>query len=142
MTSKTAARKPAITIARSEYDKLQVFASALEQRDPELAETLIGELDRARVVEDGRVAPDVVRIGSQFRYETSDGEVRTATLVYPGQADISSGRVSVLTPVGTALLGLKSGQAIDWTDRGGRRHTLRVLEVMVPQPQSLVASAG
>ncbi|MBS3647052.1 nucleoside diphosphate kinase regulator [Pseudaminobacter sp. 19-2017] len=137
MTNKAAGRKPAITIARSEHHKLQVFATKLEQRDPELADNLLGELDRARIVEDDHMAAGVVRIGSPVRYETNDGEIRMATLVYPGQADISSGRVSVLTPVGTALLGLQAGQAIDWADRSGRRHTLRILEVGAAEPQAL-----
>ena len=43
------------------------------------------------------------------------------TLVYPPEADIDAGRISVPTPIGTALLGLAEGQSIDWTARDGRR---------------------
>jgi len=125
MTASTAGRKPAITIARSEHRKLLAFATGLEQRDPELAESLFGELERARVVDDQRMAGDVIRMGSTVTYTAHDEE-RTVTLVYPLEADISLGRISILTPVGTALLGLSPGQSIGWTDRNGRGHRLRV----------------
>jgi regulator of nucleoside diphosphate kinase len=123
-----ARRKPAITIARSEHQRLLSFATALESRDPDLAETLLGELERARIVDDHRLAGSVVRMGSTVRYQAGD-ETRTVTLVYPAEADIALGRVSVLTPVGAALLGLSAGQSIDWTDRNGRRHDLTVVRV-------------
>ena len=60
-----------------------------------------------------------------------DAEPRTVRLVYPGEADIEKGFVSVLTPVGAALIGLTAGQAIDWTDRDGRTRRLHVIEVSV-----------
>lgn len=124
----TARRKPAIALARSEHRRLLTFATALENRDPQLAETLYGELERARIVEDQRLGGDVIRMGSTVQYETG-GEARTVTLVYPTEADIALGKISVLTPVGIALLGLTVGQSIDWTDRGGHRHELTVVRV-------------
>lgn len=134
-------RKPAITIARSDHRKLLAFATGLEARDPDLAESLFAELERARVVDDHRVAADIVRIGSAVTY-AADGEARTVTLVYPGEADISLGRISVLTPVGTALLGLSPGQSIGWTDRGGRGHRLTVEAVSQPDPAVGPAASG
>lgn len=129
MTAPVAAgRKPAITIARSEHRRLLAFATGLEARDPHLAENLFVELERARVVDDHRIADSVVRMGSSVRYE-ADGDARTVILVYPAEADISLGRISVLTPVGTALLGLSPGQSIGWIDRGGRRHQLTIVSV-------------
>ena len=56
-------------------------------------------------------------------------DARTITLVYPGDADISEGKVSVLTPIGTALLGLSEGQSMHWTARDGREHELTVTAV-------------
>jgi len=50
-------------------------------------------------------------------------------LVYPADADIDAGKVSILTPVGAGLIGLRAGQAIAWPDRDGRARTLRVLGV-------------
>ena len=54
------------------------------------------------------------------------------TLVYPVDADIAEGRISVMTPVGTALIGLRIGQSITWRDRANKRHMLTVLDVVQP----------
>ena len=67
-------------------------------------------------------------MGSTVEYE-ADGAARRVTLVYPGEADIAEGKVSVLTPIGTALIGLRKGQAIDWTAINGRTHRLTVVSV-------------
>jgi regulator of nucleoside diphosphate kinase len=56
------------------------------------------------------------------------------TLVYPGEADISQGRVSVLTPIGTALIGLGVGKSIAWETRTGELRQLTVMQVREPQP--------
>jgi regulator of nucleoside diphosphate kinase len=134
-----AGRKPAITVARSEHDRLLAFANTIAEQNPESSEELLLELERARVVNDDRVPDNVVRIGSSVKYEPDTGETRTVTLVYPGEADISLGKVSVLTPIGTALLGLSPGQAIAWTARDGRRHELHVLDV---EPPSALQNTG
>jgi regulator of nucleoside diphosphate kinase len=63
-----------------------------------------------------------------FRDETT-GKVQTVTLVYPGEADIAQGKVSVLTPIGTALIGLAAGQSITWETRTGGVRRLTVLKV-------------
>ncbi len=124
-------RKPAITISETDYQRLSGLAEALEERNPEMSETMMAELERARVVRDSALAPTVVRMGSTLTY-TADGEEKTVTLVYPGDADIQKGRIAITTPVGTALIGLKEGQSIDWTARNGRTHKLTVLEVRQP----------
>jgi regulator of nucleoside diphosphate kinase len=66
-----------------------------------------------------------------FRDDTT-GRVRQVTLAYPEQADISKGRVSVLTPIGTALLGLRTGLSIGWQTRSGENRRLTVLEILPP----------
>jgi regulator of nucleoside diphosphate kinase len=58
--------------------------------------------------------------------------VQTVTLVYPQEADISKGRISVLTPIGTALIGLPVGKSIDWTTRTGETKRLTVLKACAP----------
>jgi regulator of nucleoside diphosphate kinase len=58
--------------------------------------------------------------------------VQTVALVYPNEADISKGRISVLTPIGTALIGLPVGKSIDWTTRAGDTKRLTVLQVREP----------
>ena len=97
----------------------------------------MAELDRARVVEDARIAADVVRMGSTLRFTSDLGEDRSVTLVFPGEADIAEGKISILTPIGAALIGLSAGQSIDWTARDGRIHRLTVESVEDPiQPSA------
>jgi len=122
-------RKPAITTTRSDHERLSRLAESYMDRTPQVAEELLTELERARIVEDGRIAADVVRMGSTLRFTSDLGEDRRVTLVFPGEADIAEGKVSVLTPIGVALIGLSAGQSIDWTARDGRVHRLTVESV-------------
>jgi regulator of nucleoside diphosphate kinase len=71
-------------------------------------------------------------MGSKLRFTTDTGEDRTISLVYPGQADIAQGRISILTPIGAALIGLRVGQSIDWTARDERTHQLTVQSIEPP----------
>ncbi len=125
-------RKPAITLARTDSDRLWKLAESFSDRSPEVAETLFAELERARVVDDGRIPDGVVRMGSTVRFTSDLGEDRRVTLVFPGEADIAQGKVSVITPIGVALIGLSAGQSIDWTARDGRTHRLTVQAVDAP----------
>ena len=122
-------RKPEIRNATSEHARLTVLAGAVADRNPEASDGLLAELERARIVADGAVSDKTVRMGSAVTYETDAGETRTVTLVFPGEADIAQGKISILTPIGTALIGLSAGQAIGWVARDGRRHRLSVLAV-------------
>jgi regulator of nucleoside diphosphate kinase len=94
-----------------------------------LADELLDELERARIVEDNKLRADAVKMGSTLRFTTDAGEDRTITLVFPDEADIAEGRVSILTPIGIALIGLSSGQSIDWTSRDGKSRRLTVESV-------------
>jgi regulator of nucleoside diphosphate kinase len=96
---------------------------------------LQGELDRAVVVSSEAVPPDVVTMNSRVVYsDETSGVQRVVTIVFPGDADASDGKVSVLSPIGTALLGLSVGQAIDWDFPDGSRRRLRV-DGVVHQPE-------
>ncbi len=93
------------------------------------------ELDRAIVVSSEAVPRDVVTMNSHVRYvDEATGERRSVKIVYPDDADARHGKISVLAPVGAALLGLSLGQSIEWEFPGGRRR-VRVEEV-VYQPES------
>lgn len=122
-------RKPAITTTRSDHERLSRLAESYLSKNPQVADELLVELDRARIVADGRIADDVVRMGSTLRFTSDIGEDRQVTLVFPGEADIAEGKVSVMTPIGAALIGLSAGQSIDWTARDGRVHRLTVESV-------------
>ena len=84
------------------------------------------------VVPDHKLPADVVRMGSKVRYRTDDDDLKEVTLVYPALADISTRRISVLTPVGAALIGLRTGQSITWRVLNGSNHTLTVVLVVQP----------
>lgn len=125
-------RKPAITMTRSDRERLWRLAESYTERTPEVADVLMAEMERARVVEDTRIPADVVRMGSTLRFTSDLGEDRRVTLVFPGEADIAEGKISILTPIGAALIGLSAGQSIDWTARDGRVHRLTVETVEAP----------
>jgi regulator of nucleoside diphosphate kinase len=120
---------PSIIVTTTDQERLAALASAVIKRDPDVARELMGELDRATVVAADAAPTNVVCMGSKLVFRADDGTVRQVTLVFPGEADIGSGRISILTPVGTALLGLSKGQSIKWTARDGRERELTVIEV-------------
>lgn len=114
---------------------LQRLLPILEQSNTPESELLDWELHRAAIVEQGRVSPDVVTMNSEVVYEDfATGARRTVRVVYPKDADASRGWISVLAPVGSALLGLKVGQQIEWQLPTGPRRVF-VVEVRY-QPEA------
>jgi regulator of nucleoside diphosphate kinase len=102
----------------------------------EPCERLEGELAKARVVPPEQVPPDVVTMNSVVRFvDEETGQEREVTLVYPQEANVEQGKISILAPVGSALLGLAVGQAIEWPLPGGKTKHLRIKEI-VYQPES------
>ena len=139
MTKKTIGRaKPRIILTATDHEKLSGLASAAAITMPEVATELMEELDRAHILPKGRHPIDTVCMGCEvdFRDDVT-GRVQTVTLVYPNEADISKGRISVLTPIGTALIGLPVGKSIDWTTRTGDTKRLTVLQVREPAAAEL-----
>ncbi len=97
---------------------------------PGRSEMLERELVRANVVPREKIPADVVTMNSRVVFENeTTGERREVTLVYPGNSDIDAGKISVLVPVGTALLGLRVGQSIDWELPGGDKQRYRIVKV-------------
>ena len=96
-------------------------------------ELLLDEIDRAAICDRTDIPADVVTMGSDVTFRDEDREAeRTIRLVYPRDADISAGRISILTPIGAGLIGLSVGQSIKWPDRGGAEHRLTVIAVRQP----------
>ncbi len=119
------AKRPPLVVLFGDYTQLRGLA-----QDHDLSE----ELDRAIVVPSERMPSDVVTMHSRCIYiDENVGVQREIELVYPDEADPNEGKVSVLAPIGSALLGLAAGQSIDWELPGGRIHRLRLLRV-VHQP--------
>ena len=120
---------PQIIVSNADYERLTDLATASLERLPDVANELLSEMDRAKVVQDGSVPDDVVRMGSTVTFKSDDGNTRTFKLVYPVEESLDEHRISVMTPVGAALIGLAEGQSISWAARDGRRHELTVEKV-------------
>jgi regulator of nucleoside diphosphate kinase len=97
------------------------------------ADWLLHELERASVVPDAAIPSDVVRMNSTVLFRTIGGDERSVELVFPRDADIAAGKISVLTPVGSALIGLRAGHSITCLTRDGRKQLLTVLSVVQPR---------
>jgi regulator of nucleoside diphosphate kinase len=124
---------PTIILSAEDYERLSALAHAARKRMPDLAEELAAEVGRAHVLAKGRYPEHVVCMNGEveFRDETT-GKVQKVTLVYPDQADISQRKVSVLTPVGTALIGLRTGHSITFETPSGEIRELTVIAVREP----------
>ena len=127
--SKKSDSKPRIVVGDIDYERLCDLATGAHSRFPEVAEELQLEMDRAQVVPAMSVPPDVVRMGSTVEFRSDNAQQRRVTLVFPREADIAQNRISILTPIGAALMGLSTGQSITWTARDGRQHELTVVSV-------------
>lgn len=129
-----------ITINEQDWLRLEKMLSQVPLSP--YREWLETELDRAQVVPATAVKPGLVTMNSTVRYrDESTGKEKEVTLVYPDEADMQSGKVSVLAPVGAALIGLSVGQVIEWKMPDGRNKTLRVCEVLYqPENSKLVCN--
>lgn len=126
--------KPAIVVSRIDYERIEAL---LEQSgDRPGAAALEAEIARANVVEPAQMPGDVITMNSTARFrDKASGEERELTLVYPRDASGEPGRVSILAPIGSALLGLRVGQSIDWPLPGSRTAALQVLSIQY-QPEA------
>lgn len=105
------------------------------RRAPPSAQLLATELERARVVDPASLPSNVISMHSVFDFRDGITEhVRRATLVYPGEEDSGLGRISVLSPLGAALIGLAEGLSFQWRSATGIQRTLHVIKV-VRQPE-------
>jgi regulator of nucleoside diphosphate kinase len=121
-----------LVITTHDLDRLRPM---LDQHDTHAAELLDLELHRARVVAPSSVPADVVTMNSEVVYEDCETLVQRAVrVVYPKDADARRGWVSVLAPIGCALLGLRVGQTITWQLPNGDKR-IRVVEIRY-QPES------
>jgi regulator of nucleoside diphosphate kinase len=122
--------RPAVYVTEADYERL---ANLAETHDTSGGALLAAELDRAIVIGDGDAPQTFARLLSVVEFRDLDsGRVRRLQLVPPDQADIDAGRVSVVTPVGAALIGLKPGDAIGLTAEDGRPRVLTILGVEAP----------
>lgn len=117
---------PQIFLTQNDMDRLLKLVEEPGKRH----EKLESELVRAIVVPREQIPGDIVTMNSRVIFENeTTRERREVTLVYPGNADIDAGKISILVPVGTALLGLRVGQSIDWELPGGETRRYRIVEI-------------
>lgn len=129
MEQMTVCCDPPLLIGDGSEAILRGIARAAMTSAPDVAERLLGEVDRAEVVAESEVPADVVRMGSFVTYQVQlTGTINTIRLVAPHEADVRKLRVSIISEIGAALIGLRAGQQIRW-ELGGRSHVLDVLRV-------------
>jgi regulator of nucleoside diphosphate kinase len=122
-------RKPPLIIDAAHSARLEELALGALRRMPAVARELLEEVERADVRPAEQLPPDVVQIGSEVTYEDDSGAVHTVRLVFPENADLAEQRLSVLTPIGAALIGLPAGPTISWRTPEGQTRQLTALRV-------------
>lgn len=132
-----------IVITEADYVRLQRLIESsrrFRQRDAEHLDGLERELERAIVVKSGDVPHDVVTMNSRVRIrDLNSGHELTYQIVFPKDADVANNRISVLAPIGTALLGYGAGTTVEWQVPSGLRR-FRILNVEY-QPEAAGAAA-
>jgi regulator of nucleoside diphosphate kinase len=122
---------PPIHLTEADYDCLENLARSNTALGARLLEQ---ELERAAVVTEADLPAGCARLGSWVEYvDLLHAQVRTVQLVPPGEADIDAGRLSVLSPVGAALIGLKAEDTFGWTGENGQPRVL-VVHTVKEQP--------
>ncbi len=124
----TTSTLPNLRISGKDHERLRFLVNAVIQSQPRLREKLEPlkiELERADVLPAEVIPSTVVVMGSRVEIEDREsGEVDTYTLVYPEHADGAAGRLSILAPIGTAIIGFAQGDTFAWKTPGGTRQLL------------------
>jgi len=118
----------------TDLDHVRIFNLLRRQgtagQSPAQAEALAGLIDAADQVPPQQIAGDIVTMYSKLRVSDADGaNERRLTLCYPADADVAQGMISVLSPLGTALLGLRVGELARWRGIDGKPAELRLLAI-------------
>lgn len=123
-----------IFLTDTDLERLERLIEAVP--DSPYVRALDEELANAITVPQNKIPPDVVTMNSKVRFEdVFTGKEQIVTLTYPEDAEASEGRVSILAPVGSALLGLSTGQFVEWPIPGGKVRSLKITEVLY-QPEA------
>jgi regulator of nucleoside diphosphate kinase len=131
--TKAPAERPAIHVLAEESDLVAGLALTTEQRQPVVAAMLLEEIERAELHEPGTLPIDAVTLGSAISFvDERTGFERDVQLVLPAFANISENRISILTPIGAALYGLRAGDSINWPDIDGNERRISITKVEQP----------
>jgi regulator of nucleoside diphosphate kinase len=125
----------AIYLTSQDRDRLQALTRMTGDKDRGDLADLLYELSRAVVVPAAEIPADVITMNSRVRLlDLQNGATLEYTLVYPGEANFSEGKISVVAPIGAAMIGYRVGDTIEWEVPAGRRH-FRV-ETVLYQPEA------
>ena len=117
-----------ILITERDYLRIRHILSKVPSEDFENLEI---EIERAKIIDEREVPLDLVRMNSTVKFMTlQDEKVNTLTLVFPEEANFSEGKISILAPLGSALIGLRVDQEINWMFPDGKTKTIKILEVL------------
>jgi len=126
-----------ISITKFDFDRLKELLAVANDFDRTRSDlkALAVELDSGRLVDSREVAATVITMNSRLRIcDLETKEEEEYTLVFPADADFEAGRISVLSPIGTALLGYSEGDTVEWTVPAGRRRMK--IEKILYQPEA------
>lgn len=129
-------RLPRIVLTRPHHTRLSALVVSSVETHPDIGAYLTRELDRAKVVGPEKIGRGVVTMNSRVKFRDDATGVReVVTLVYPGGEDPQAGCVSVLSPLGAALIGLEEGQSITFAAPDGSERSVSVTKVQY-QPEA------
>jgi len=131
MHSDLQTRLPTIALSARDADRLRHLAEVAADRYPETAEFLAREIERAEIRSADQSMPNIVAMQSEVTFNDDiGGQSRTVTLVYPEEADVGANKISVLTPIGAALIGMPVGESIEFQTPAGGWRSLTVTRVV------------
>ena len=135
-------KRPQIIVTLADHKKLCALIEEqrrLHNRLPDSFRSLVTELERAELKDSAEIAADVITMNSTARVvDLETNETLEYTLVYPEMADIESGKISVLAPLGTAMLGYREGDTFQWEVPAGARRFK--VEAVIFQPERVTQS--
>lgn len=119
-----------VIIDKDHYTRLVQIANCVLDKNPYVAERLLEEIDRASICPNDDIPSNVVNMWSQVTYldEILDKQ-ETVCLVWPNEADIEKKQISIMTPIGAALIGLTEGSSLEWQTNNGQLKKLKILSV-------------
>ena len=117
-----------ITVTELDYVRLSSLIAAAGDNSPAV-ERLEEALDQADQVPSPEIPANVITMHTRVKVEESNGDVQSMTLCYPKEADVGQGMVSVLSPIGASLLGIKVPGKISWTSPDGAVRSLKIVEI-------------
>lgn len=125
--------RPPVHLLAAESQLVTNLALGVEHTDPLLASMLLEEIERAELHEESSLPSDAITIGTKVSFlDERTSQLQNVELVLPAYANIAEGRISIMTPMGAALYGLRAGARIEWPDIRGNVRPLKIVRVSQP----------